>query len=178
MKKFFSLLFTFLTILCNNSLLLAQTANESWTTPLHIEASLGTSTPYKSIMPLSTLIDLNYSIKRFSIHALIDGNYFLPKEGMTKNYNKTVNLGGGIGFELFPQEKKDRSVYEIRASVTRSLGSADYKNTAYKVGIHLFGKSKKRNITPSIGAGYCLRSFSDKDFHTYSGMYLSLGLRF
>lgn len=148
------------------------------TIPLHVEAGLEVSTPYKGNLPFGAVVDLNYQIKRFSIHALIDGTYFLPKENVTKDYNKTFNLGGGIGFELFPAEGNDRNVFEVRASVTRSLGAAEYRNTAYKVGLQWVVKTHKRALTPSIGVGYSLRDFSNIDFHAYHGMYISLGIRF
>ena len=156
----------------------AETKGVAWTVPLHVEVSLAGSSPYKGILPFGTVLDVNYGIKRFSIHALMEGTYFLPKENITKNYNKTANLGGGIGFEIFPQDISYKSVFEVRASVTRSLGSMDYRHTAYKVGINWLAKPQKRCLTPTIGVGYCLRSFSDKNIHTYNGMYLSLGLRF
>ncbi len=146
--------------------------------PIFLEANLTASTPYKGSLPFSSVLDLNYKIKRFSLHALIDGTYFLPKENMTKNYNKTFNLGGGIGFELFPEKENERNVFEVRASVTRSLGSSEYRNTAYKIGLQWLVRPYKRCLTPSIGVGYCLRSFSAKELSTYNGLYVTLGIRF
>lgn len=181
MKKIFTLILACLAIALPLS---AQDSNgnstptTSWTAPLHGEGSLTTSTPYKHVLPFGAYFDLNYSIKRFSIHALIEGSYFLPKEGVTSNYNKTFNLGGGVGFELFPQEENDRNAFEARAYVSRSLGSADFRNTAYKVGIYWLAKPKQRCLAPIIGVGYDLRSFSNKDINTYHGMYVSIGFRF
>lgn len=156
----------------------AETTRTSWTAPLHGEGSLMTSTPYKHVLPFGAYFDINYSIKRFSIHALIEGSYFLPKEGVTSNYNKTINLGGGVGFELFPRDENDKSVFEVRASVTRSLGSSDFRNTDYKVGIYWLAKPKQRCLAPIIGAGYSLNSFSNNNLHSYNGMFVSLGFRF
>lgn len=163
---------------CVHSQMQAETKEANWTKPLHLELGLFGSTPYKSILPFGTVLDVNYGIKRFSIHALMEGTYFLPKENITKNYNQTANLGGGVGFELFPRDVIDRNVFEVRASVTRSLGSADYRHTAYKIGLNWLANPQKRSLTPVIGVGYCLRSFSNKDFHTYNGLYVSLGIRF
>lgn len=146
--------------------------------PLHLELSLSTETPNKGIMPFGTEIDLNYGIRRFSIHAISAANFFHPKDGQCKNYNRAVNLGGGLGFELFSRDESNSNVFEIRASVTTTVGSAEYKNTAYKIGLEWYKASSKRKINPVVGVGYCLRDFSGNGKPSYSGAYLSFGLRF
>lgn len=135
-------------------------------------------TPHKDVMPFGPSLDINYSIQRFSLHALFTCEYFLPKEGMTQKYNKTLNLGGGIGFELFPQEENDRNVFEVRASVTAGLGSNDFKNTSYRLGLEWHRRPKRRCLVPTVGVGYNMKDFSKSGKPFYHGMYLSLGLRF
>ena len=156
----------------------AETKEATWATPLHIEVSMGGSSPHKEILPFGTALDVNYRIKRFSIHTLLEGTYFLPKQNITKNYNQTANLGGGIGFEILPEDINNRSVFEVRASVTRSLGSSDYRKTDCKIGIYWLANPYRRSMTPTVGFGYCLRNFSNQDLHTYNGMYVSIGVRF
>ena len=156
----------------------AHESNEKETLPLHVEASLMISTPHKDVMPFGPELDINYSIRRFSIHALLTGEYILPKEGMTQKYNKTLNLGGGIGFELFPREENVRSVFELRTSVTAGLGSNDFKNTSYRLGLEWFSRPKRRCLVPTVGVGYNMKVFSKSGIPTYHGMYLSFGLRF
>ncbi len=184
MKKIFTLI---LALMATVTPMLAQESDDksssttqepSWIRPLHLEASLNISTPYKGNLPFGSALELNYKVRRFSIHALFEGSYFLPKESITKDYNKTCNLGGGVGFELFPADENDRNVFEVRASVTRSIGSADYRNTAYKVGLQWLVSPRKRGLAPTVGVGYCFRDFSVKDLNSYSGMYVSLGIRF
>ncbi|MDE5790783.1 MAG: hypothetical protein K2H96_06110, partial [Muribaculaceae bacterium] len=122
----------------------AEKKDETWTKNLNVELSLNTSTPSKDNLPFSSILDVNYGLKRFSIHALVDGTYFLPKENITKNYNNTFNLGGGVGFEIFPRDINDPNIFEIRASVARSLGTSDYRNTAYKIGLQWLLKPNRR----------------------------------
>lgn len=146
--------------------------------PLHIEVGMNINTPHKMVIPIGTVIDLNYAIKRFSIHAIANTDFFIPKEGLTYNYNKVINLGGGIGFELLPREEGFNNIFEIRAQVTSSVGSSDLKNIAYQIGLYWHPKTFGRKLTPLIGAGYNLKDFSRKELSTYHGMFLSFGLRF
>lgn len=146
--------------------------------PLHIELNLTGATPHKGLMSFGPEIDLTYSIKRFSIHAILNTDYFIPKESETKNYNKAMNLGGGMGFELFPRKTNDSNTFEARASVTSSVGSGDFKNTAFKIGINWHLSGSKHRLSPTIGLGYCLRTFHDPHLSTYHGGFLSFGIRF
>lgn len=146
--------------------------------PLHIELNLTGAPPYKGLMSFGPEIDLTYSIKRFSIHAILNTDYFIPKESETKNYNKAMNLGGGMGFELFPRKTNASNTFEARASVTSSVGSGNFKNTAFKIGINWHLSGSKRRLSPTIGLGYCLRNFHDAYLSTYHGGFLSFGIRF
>lgn len=160
------------------STMTAQAPIEKSTIPLYLEASLDVSTPYKGILPFEQTLDVNYVIKRFSIHALCSSNFILPKDGETKNYNRTVNLGGGVGFELFPRDINDRNIFEARATVTTSLGSNNFKNTSYRIGINWYTHGSTRGLSPIIGVGYNIKTFANSSTHTYHGMYLSFGVRF
>ncbi len=102
MKKIFTLI---LALMATVTPMLAQESDDksssttqepSWIRPLHLEASLNISTPYKGNLPFGSALELNYKVRRFSIHALFEGSYFLPKESITKDYNKTCNVGGGV----------------------------------------------------------------------------------
>ncbi|MDO4335926.1 MAG: hypothetical protein Q4C37_08900 [Bacteroidales bacterium] len=146
--------------------------------PLHLELSLSAQTPYKGLIPFGAEIDLNYGFKRFSIHAVANEDYFIPKESVTKNYNRVFNLGGGVGFELFPRKANDHSVFEARLSVTTSIGSGAYTNTSYKIGIDWHAWRSSIGITPTIGIGYNLKDFSKSFMPTYHGGYLTFGIRF
>lgn len=146
--------------------------------PLHVELGMNINTPHKGFMPIGTIIDLSYSIKRFSIHAVANADFFIPKEGMTDSYNKTVNLGGGVGFELLPREEGFNNNFEIRAQVTSSVASSVLKNTAYQLGLYWHPKTSRRKLVPLVGAGYSIKDFSRHELSTYHGAFVSLGLRF
>ena len=134
MKKILSLILVMIAVTLpviaqESSSRTTQTPIEKSPIPLYLEASLDVSTPYKGNLPFEQTLDVNYAIKRFSIHALCSSNFILPKDGETKDYNRTVNLGGGVGFELFPRDINDRNTFEARATVTTSLGYNNFKNT-------------------------------------------------
>lgn len=146
--------------------------------PLHLELGMNINTPHKGVMPVGTEIDLNYGIKRFSVHAVVNTDFYIPKEGFTDGYNKVINLGGGIGFELLPREEGFNNIFEIRGQVTSSIGSSDLKNTAYQVGLYWYPKTSRRKLVPLVGAGYSLKDFSNHGLATFHGGFVSFGLRF
>lgn len=156
----------------------AQESTKSWLDPLHLETSFEAGSPFKKMMPFGMKLDLNYNLgKVFSIHAIGQADHFVPKNGMTVDYNKAINIGGGLGFKLFPKSK-DFNNFELRADVTTTVNSTDLKNTTYSAGIYWYGESSKRGITPVIGIGYKFRDYRNEGFSNYSGYYVSLGLRF
>ena len=156
----------------------AQTSIEKSPIPLYLEATLDVSTTYKGSLPFEQTLDVNYVIKRLSIHALCSSTFILPKDGATKDYNRTVNLGGGVGFEIFPRDINDRNIFEARATVTTSLGSNNFKNTSYRIGINWYTHGLTKRLSPIIGVGYDIKTFANSNTHTYHGMYLSFGVRF
>ena len=153
----------------------AQETTKSWLDPLHLETSFEAGSQHKQLMPFGMKMDLNYNLgKVFSIHAIGQADYFVPKNGMTADYNKAINIGGGVGFKLFPK-LKDFNTFELRADVTTTVNSTDLKNTTYSAGIYWYGE---RSISPVIGIGYKFRDYRNEGFSNYSGYYVSLGLRF
>ena len=179
MKKILSIILVMITVTLpvfaqestsSSSTMTAQTPIEKSPIPLYIEASLYVSTPYKGNLPFEQILDVNYAIKRFSIHALCSSNFILPKDGETKDYNRTVNLGGGVGFELFPRDINDRNIFEARATVTTSLGSNNFKNTSYRIGINWYTYGSTKRLSPIIGVGYNIKTFANSRPATYGGM--------
>lgn len=156
----------------------AQETTKSWLDPLHLETSFEAGSQHKQLMSFGMKMDLNYNLgKVFSIHAIGQADYFVPKNGMTADYNKAINIGGGVGFKLFPK-LKDFNTFELRADVTTTVNSTDLKNTTYSAGIYWYGERCKRGISPVIGIGYKFRDYRNEGFSNYSGYYVSLGLRF
>lgn len=157
----------------------AQSTKDQIAKPLHIEVSLGAGTPYNNIMPIDVNVDLNYTFaKMFSLHAIAQTTYFLPKDGIASNYNRATNLGGGFGYVFLPQKNDQLGDFELCTFVTSSVGSSDFKNTSYNVGIHWYGHSEKHRLIPIVGAGYNFKNISSMDLSNYNGAYFFLGLRF
>lgn len=173
MKKLFLTLCAVMTMA-----LTAGAAEENQELPLHAEISLGSATPSHQVQPFNAVIDVNYHIiPCLSIRAVAQADYFLPKNGATKDYNKDFNLGGGIGY-TFPRDAKDLFVYEARAFVTTSLNSCTYKNTSYNIGLYIYGNSSRHRIVPLLGIGYNFKDYKAEGLSSYNGAYLTLGLRF
>ena len=147
----------------------AQETTKSWLDPLHLETSFEAGSQHKQLMPFGMKMDLNYNLgKVFSIHAIGQADYFVPKNGMTADYNKASNIGGGVGFKLFPK-LKDFNTFELRADVTTTVNSTDLKNTTYSAGIYWYGE---RSISPVIGIGYKFRDYRNEGFSNYSRYYV------
>lgn len=168
------------------SLLLVSAANTASaqnaannTLPLHLEASMEAGTPNHKLMPIGANVDLGYYINRFSIHAVAQGDYFIPKEGSTLKYNNAGNAGGGLGFVLFPDNGDHLGVMEARVLMTTSFrGNDALKNNTYKAGIYWYGNATSRKIVPMVSVGYTMKNFHTAGIPTYRGAYVSLGLRF
>lgn len=159
--------------------LFAQSAESEKTIPLHIEATMGAGSKYKSMTPIISNVDLNYTFaKRFSLHAILNTSYFIPKNGTVTDYNRATNLGGGVGYIFLPQKQDKLGDFEIRASVTTSISGSDYKNTEYNLGIHWYGHSETHRLVPTVGIGYSFKDFSSKSISNYHGAYFTIGLRF
>ena len=111
------------------------------------------------------------------IRLLADTNNFIPKDGMTHKYNQAINLGGGLSYTILPPTIKNNDAFELRASVTSTIGSSDFKNTAYKLGLYWVGNPKSR-FSPVVGVGYSFHDFRTKGLNNYHGLYVSIGYRF
>ena len=156
----------------------AQEAEGIKSIPLNLEAGFGAGTQKDGRMPFMANLDLSYDILRnVSIHAVSQVSYYMPKNGSTMKHNKETSLGGGVACVLFPSEKSIKGDFEARASVTATVGSSDFKNTAYSIGLYWHGDTRKWNLTPVIGVGYTLRDFSKKGMDNYQGMFVSIGVR-
>ncbi len=154
-----------------------ETRKES---PWHFEMGLSAGSPQKKIMPFGAVADVNYSLSsRFLLHAVAQGDYFHPKNGLTVDYNKTLNLGGGVGYVLNLSEDGSNSTLEARAFVTSSVSGKDaVRNTAYNAGIYWYGKHSQRGIGTVLGLGLSVRDFHKDGVPTYVGGYLSFGINF
>ena len=96
---------------------------------------------------------------------------------MTHKYNQAINLGGGLSYTILPPTIENNDAFELRASVTSTIGSSDFKNTAYKLGLYWVGNPKAR-FTPVVGVGYSFHDLRTKGLNNYHGLYVSIGCRF
>lgn len=138
--------------------------------PVHLDLTLGMGTPCKDIRPFDASLGLNYNIRQFSLHAIWQADIFVPKNGMTSNYNLTSNLGGGLGYRFLSSK-----CFEARGFVTTTVGHSDFRNTSYNLGLY-WHCGAKCFPSPIIGIGYNCKDFSAAP--TYHGAYVSFSFRF
>lgn len=147
--------------------------------PLHVEVGFEGGTSCHKVIPVSMVADIGYYVNRFSLHAAAQSDYFMPKEGSTYKYNKASNVGGGLGFVLFPDNGDGLGTMELRALMTTSVGgSSTVGNNSYKVGIYWYGGAKFLKMMPLVSVGYTVKNFHTSSMPTYRGAYVSLGVRF
>ncbi len=149
-------------------------------TPLYMSVGMTGSMNFSDKMTAGYNINLDYTFaKRYSVHAIAETTMFIPEEGTISDFNQATNLGGGVGYTFLRADNETPADMLIRAAVTHTVGGSPYKNTNYKVGIHLNEYSVKgATVTLTYGLGYSLTDFSSKGMKTDHGMYVTLGLRF
>lgn len=149
--------------------------------PLYLEYSLGIGTPSNKTTPFLMDINLDYQItKRLSVRGILEKDFMIPKDGGVKDYNSSLNLGGGLGYSLFPVKDDDKDVLEARASFTTSVDGKIYKNNSFDVGLYWYGRNKSRLhwFQPIVGVGYKFMDFREKGLKNYNGAFVTLGIRF
>lgn len=146
---------------------------------IHAEVAFGCGTPSHEITPFDANFDLSFTFaKRFSIHGVAQSSRLIPKNGITSDYNRNLNIGGGVGYIFLPHSDEYNYDYQIRATVLRSVDDNALKNTSYSIGLHWIRYAPCHKLTPTFGVGYNLRDYSRKGMPSYNGGYLSIGLRF
>ena len=120
------------------------------------EIDLGVGLKQHDITPLSVGINLGYRIiPRLAIYARYSGTYGLYDAGEGRDYFKTTNLGGGAEYVLAMDKRKIATdMYSVRAQVSASVGSVDWKNTTYSIGLYSKTKYKNGECGPIIGIGF------------------------
>lgn len=152
----------------------AQTEDVS----LHFDASFTMGMPAKDISPMGASFDLNFSpINRFSIHALAHTDFFIPKNGATKDYNNAFNIGGGLGYQLLNNDNCRFGTMELRGTASVSVGKSDWANSTCSLGLYFYKHSSAQRFQPIIGIGFSMRDFHGSQA-THYAPYVSLGFRF
>jgi hypothetical protein len=144
-----------------------------------LELTLGLGTINHKTQPFEFAIDANHQIfNRCDLHILCETNWMHPKESVTKDYNRSTNLGLGLSYELGQGDDADYGVFEVRASGTESVDNSTYKHTSYKLGLYWYGlRGEKSVLVPIIGVGFADREFHRSGIPSYRGAFLSLGIR-
>lgn len=166
-------------LMCLATLSTKAQEKKSATTPFFVEATLGAGTPCKKLHPIDANFNVGFQItKRFSVQTTLGTGYIIPKDGGVKDYNKYMNLGGGIGYVIHPANSKDKDEFAIRASYTASITSKDYSNNAFSAGLYWYPRHNTRSIEPVVGVGYNFMNFRKKGTPNYNGAFFSFGIRF
>lgn len=166
-------------LMCLATLSTKAQEKKSATTPFFVEATLGVGTPCKKLMPIDANFNVGYQFtKRFSIQAVLETGYVIPKDGGVKDYNKFTNLGGGIGYVIHPANSKDKDEFTLRASYTASITNKDFSNNAFSTGLYWYPRHSTRSIEPVVGIGYRFMNFRQKGIPNYNGAFFSFGIRF
>lgn len=171
------LYFLLIALMCVTESLSAQTTDVDNNRHLFIETNVVLGTRNNQLLPFSCAISPVYQINQIvSVSLTAQGQYFLPKEGLTKDYNYNFGLGGGIGVKLFTLNYKEPSLIEARVSYLSSVSNKDFKNNKYDVGLYWRPQCQGHSLVPVVGVGYTITDFSN--FDTTKGLYCSFGLRF
>lgn len=146
--------------------------------PLYLELGLGFGSTSEKRFPTDLNVNLGYQItKRFSVRALGELSYIIPKNGGMKDYNHSYNIGGGVGYVFIPVKDPDDDIYELRASYSTSVSGKDYKNNSYDIGLYWYWHRKSYHFAPVVGIGYKFMDFRQKGMPNYNGVFLSIGIR-
>lgn len=152
----------------------AQTEN----VPLHFDASFTMGMPAKDLSPMGASFNLNFSpINRLSIHALAHTDFFIPKNGATKDYNNATNIGGGLGYQLISNERGRLGALELRGTASVSVGKSDFANSTYSLGLYFYKHPTAQRFQPIVGVGFSMRNFHGNQSTCYAP-FVSLGFRF
>lgn len=166
-------------LLCLATLSVKAQESKSATTPFYVEATLGTATPYKKIMPVEVNINAGYQFtKRFSVQAILATGYMITKNGRVQDYNTYINLGGGMGFVLFPASNKNKNEFTLRATFTSSVNNKGYSGNTYSAGLYWYMRHSRRGIEPIVGAGYRCTNYRLRNEPSYTGAFISFGIRY
>lgn len=148
---------------------------------LFVEMAAGTGLKQHDVTPVSYSLNIGYNISpKFYVFARMEGLYGLYQKNDIRVYNKSYNLGGGLGYNIWTDNsecKLGKSAFDIRTSITSSVGNADWKNTTYDAGIFFYLKNGK-DFSPIIGLGFRHVTSRTAGLRDYNCIYASVGLKF
>ena len=68
--------------------------------------------------------------------------------------------------------------FDVRASVTNSIGNADWKHTAYNVDVIWYGNANNKKLRPYLGIGFKHVKSHTAGIPDYNGVYATVGICF
>lgn len=143
-----------------------------------LEVGVSVGMENKGYTPLMMNVNLGYNFtSRFYGFVKAEGVLGLYDKDGVKTYTKSPSLGGGLGFRLTnPKTSSDN--FDVRASVTNSIGNADWKHTAYNVNVIWYGNVSKRKTRPYLGIGFKHVNSHTAGIPNYNGIYATVGICF
>lgn len=145
------------------------------------EIDFGVGLKQHGVTPLFAGINLGYHIiPRLHVYARYEGMIGLSNVGDNRAYDKTWNLGGGIGYTFYYMKYKGETTtkWSVRAQVTNSIGSVDWKNTSYSIGVYSQCKSTKFARSPLFGIGFKHINSHTEGIRDYNSLFVCMGLGF
>lgn len=156
----------------------ASESHSSFLDKCLLEVGVSVGMENKGYTPLTMNANLGYNFTpRFYGFVKAEGVLGLYDKGGVKTYTKSPSLGGGLGFRLTnPKTSSDN--FDVRASVTNSIGNVDWKHTAYNVNVIWYGNASKKKSRPYLGVGFKHVKSHTAGVPNYNGIYATVGICF
>lgn len=144
--------------MCVSSFAQENSEKKSFWDKYWAEIGAGSSGKYHKLKPYTSDVNFGLDItKRFYMYISDENILCLRKKDGERNYFKSYNFGGGVGYSIFAfkSESKDSGLnIDMKAQVTTSVGNADWKNTAYTIGMYYRFTYSCTDFQPYFGFGY------------------------
>lgn len=170
MKKLFIII---LLLQCSASI---SAQGSRWLDKLYLDGAMVVTSKSKGFTTIGPDFQLGYKFIP-SVYAFVayNGGISLYKKDGVKDYFKSENLGGGLGYRYY-LNGVDKSSLDFKASVTTSVGSVDWKNTTYSVGAYY--RLPSRGVGVEFGLGYRYMDSRTTGISSRGGIFGSIGFSF
>jgi len=170
MKKLFIII---LLVQCSLSI---SAQSSRWWDKLYLDGSTVVTSKSKGFTTMGLDFHLGYKFIP-SVYAFVayNGGISLYKKDGVKDYFKSENLGGGVGYRYY-LNGIDKSSLDFKASVTTSVGNVDWKNTTYTVGAYY--RLPSRGVATQLGLGYRYMDSRTAGVSSRGGIFGSIGFSF
>ncbi len=135
---------------------------------------IGTGIPHKGIEPTSYAVYFGYKfIPRTYVFIMDEEQIGLMHKDGDRNFTKTNNLGGGLGYR-FVNSEADGIYWDIRGSVAAAIGKSEWKQTVYDVKV-VFGFIR---AGMTFGLGFRHINSHTAGINCYNSIYATIGFGF